>query len=142
MAQKGVMEMRQMLRDILLVILGLSLGTLSPHLATLFNALFSGNWGLALNTLTGNIAAFVVEAIIAIVIVYILYRLNKKGYDQDKLLHRAITNMRQEFHQDITEMRTENQQNTDRIISAIRELRGCQNGKNTTNPAKSKSDDC
>jgi len=77
-------------RDILLIILGLSFGTASPHLATMANAILSCAWGLIKQELEIAWKSFVIEAIVIVIIVVILCMLEKKQTQKDAQLHREI----------------------------------------------------
>jgi membrane protein implicated in regulation of membrane protease activity len=67
-----------MVRDFMLILLGIDVGTASPHLANMANAILGWAWGPVKVELGLAWKSFVVEAVVALIIIAILYKLDRR----------------------------------------------------------------
>jgi uncharacterized membrane protein YciS (DUF1049 family) len=104
-----------MVRDFLLILLGLDIGTASPHLENIANAILGWNWGVVMGEFRIAGLSFIVEAVIALIILGILW-----------ILHRGDERRKDTERNMMTE---ENRVNTQLIITAIEELGNKLSGK-------------
>ncbi len=94
-----------MIRDFLLILLGIDVGIAAPHLANMANAILGWEWEAVIVELSIAWQSFVVEAVVALIIIFILYKINMRAKAERERI------------------KIENQENTQRIIEAI-EARG------------------
>ena len=76
-----------MLRDFLLLLLGLDGGLALPHIGTLASDVLTLDWSNFMSILRTDMLGFVIEIILAFVIIWFLHRTDK----QEKADRKAIT---------------------------------------------------
>ncbi len=81
-----------MLRDFLLLVLGLDGGLALPHLGTLASDALTLNWSGCMSTLRTDALGFAIEIILAFVIVRFLHRADKQEKAEREADRKAITN--------------------------------------------------
>ena len=67
-----------MVKDLLLILLGLDIGTASPRLATLVNDALTRDWGHFMSELHTDTLSFIIEAVIFLSIAIVLVLLDKR----------------------------------------------------------------
>jgi len=92
-----------MRRDLLLIVLGIDIGTAAPDLAIMANSLLGGDLEGIMAELGIAWQSFVIEAVIAFIIILILHRIGKKERAEKDEIKKASLD------------------NTQRIIDAIQE---------------------
>jgi membrane protein implicated in regulation of membrane protease activity len=111
-----------MVRDFLLLLLGLDIGTASPHLAVMANAVLTCDWSYFMSELRLAMPSFIIEAIVALIILYFLQRIDKKNEQKEQ--QNTIKNDKKD------------QENTEKIVEAIRALGDKIDGKSITDKPK------
>jgi hypothetical protein len=86
-----------MLRDFLLIVIGLACATIAPHIALLINHWRSGNEAGLMNELYLSWPVYVIEAILILIVGTILYFVDKRKEKKDddrleNILNKVLSN--------------------------------------------------
>ena len=80
-----------MVNDFLFLLLGLDIGTASPHLAVLANDALTLAWSSFMSELRTTLTSFAIEGVIALVILWFLRRIDNREKAERAADRKAIT---------------------------------------------------